>query len=214
MLFLFGDSICFGQLISSHATWASKLATKLDLGIEKNFVVQNAGVNGNTTRLALERLSYDILSHQPKYVLVQFGMNDCNYWKADNGLPRVMPDSFRSNLIEIIQKLLSGNVRHVFLNTNHPSAKGRFGHIEDFTYDESNEEYNKIIRSVASEYSEKNLTLIDIELCFKSHIEKNGLSSSDFLLPDGVHLNQAGHNLYAERIIPIVFNYLSLNDIL
>jgi len=86
-LYLFGDSICFGQLISGHRTWASSLAESLEgLNSEhKTFLVQNVGVNGNTTRQALERLNYDVTSHAPKYVLIQFGMNDCNIGKVMGG---------------------------------------------------------------------------------------------------------------------------------
>ena len=105
-LYLFGDSICFGQLVSSYKTWASSLATALEKlnNSETRFLVQNAGVNGNTTRQALERLYYDVISHSPKYVLIQFGMNDCNYWETDRGLARVSPTAFMANLKEIVCK--------------------------------------------------------------------------------------------------------------
>ena len=125
-LYLFGDSICFGQLIGSYKTWASLLCKSLELSFSDNinFSVQNAGVNGNTTRQALERLHYDVISHRPDYVLIQFGMNDCNYWRSDNGQPRVSKGAFLHNLVEISQKCISSGVNALILSTNHLSDKG------------------------------------------------------------------------------------------
>jgi hypothetical protein len=56
--YLFGDSICYGQLVSPERTWAMALSIALNnLSIfEGNFLLQKTGVNGNTTRQALERM--------------------------------------------------------------------------------------------------------------------------------------------------------------
>lgn len=166
-VYLLGDSICFGQLVNSYQTWPSLVARALNAK-EKNettYLLQNAGVNGNTTRQALERLHYDVTSQRPMFVLVQFGMNDCNYWRTDGDQPRVSPAAFKANLVEIISKCHSSGVRHCFLNTNHPSAKGPFEHVQRLTYDESNQEYNTYIRQVAEEMHWKGarLTSFDIE---------------------------------------------------
>jgi lysophospholipase L1-like esterase len=54
--YLFGDSICFGQLVSHNLTWISSLSSRLSeiLSPEKDVLIQNASINGNTTRQALE----------------------------------------------------------------------------------------------------------------------------------------------------------------
>lgn len=148
--FLFGDSICFGQLVSHHLTWISRLSSRVSgiLGSEFGVLIQNASINGNTTRQALERMSYDITSHQSDVLLVQFGMNDCNYWQTDFGAPRVSPRSFDSGLLEIIDRAIAAGVKHIFLATNHPSTKGEFPHLVGLSHAESNQKYNAIIRDL------------------------------------------------------------------
>jgi len=205
-LYLFGDSICFGQLISGHRTWASLLAKSLeDLNNnDYSFVVQNAGVNGNTTRQALERLHYDVTSHLPKFVLIQFGMNDCNYWTSDFGLPRVSSKAFAANLEEIVHKCIGSGVRYCFINTNHPSNKGTFKHINSLTYDQSNREYNLLIREAVHVMQKKDLpvTLFDIEHAWFDYLEEyKEVSLRDLLLDDGIHLSLLGHELYSNLVI-------------
>ena len=53
--------------LNAHKTWAVKLSQELNKieNVNNSFVVQNAGVNGNTTRQALLRIHYDVISHNP-----------------------------------------------------------------------------------------------------------------------------------------------------
>ena len=78
-IFVFGDSVSFGELVSSNKSWPSLLSNHLD-STNKNVLVQNFSKNGDTTRLALLRLDFDILKRSPEIVIVQFGINDCNIW--------------------------------------------------------------------------------------------------------------------------------------
>jgi acyl-CoA thioesterase-1 len=209
-LFLFGDSICFGQLVSGHNTWAVKLSQSLENSsiLNNDILIQNAGVNGNTTRQALERLHFDVNSHRPDYILLQFGMNDCNYWESDYGLPRVSPDSFRSNLEEIAQKCFASGVKRLILNTNHPTLKGSFKHLNRITYDQSNKQYNNYIRESYEKLLHDGYPIIlnDIEIYWNNFLEAN---SSNFhlrnlLLTDGIHLSVKGHELYTKCILPLI----------
>src|SRR3989344_2181705 len=106
-IFFFGDSICSGQGVSVHKTWVTRISQNLE-NLEKKYkipiTVTNSSINGNTTRQALERIHYDVLSHGVDIILIQFGMNDCNYWSTDKGLPRISKQAFKSNLLEIIEK--------------------------------------------------------------------------------------------------------------
>ena len=172
---------------------------------KKRFLVQNAGVNGNTTRQALERLQYDVTSHTPDYVLIQFGMNDCNYWETDRGLPRVSPAAFMANLEEIVRKCLGAGAKHCFINTNHLSSKGPFRHIVHKTYDQSNSEYNTFIRNVVGVMCEERIpvSLFDIEHLWQRHLVANPtITLRDLLHEDGIHLSDDGHQLYAKSLVP------------
>lgn len=203
-IFFFGDSICFGQGVSIHRGWVPRVSAALDelsSELKAQFLFCNSSVNGNTTRQALERMPYDIQSHRPDYLIVQFGMNDCNFWVSDCGHQRVSPKAFSANLEEIIERALIFGARQVFLNTNHPTLKPVGSPLDGGpSYQESNARYNELIREVAVRFDEVKLT--DVEKIFDEHLRANGLQLRTFLLEDGLHLDVNGHNLYYDSLYP------------
>jgi acyl-CoA thioesterase I len=208
-LYFFGDSVCFGQHVSPHLVFVTRLSALLEeyaAGFDVELEVQNPSVNGNTTRMALERMPYDVQSHHPDILVVQFGMNDSNYWLSDYGHPRVSPQAFESNLEEIVQRAFICGVRRVILNTNHPTGRDleMMTHA-DRVYQQSNEEFNQVIRQVAAKF-DRNLVLNDIEAGFKAHIrgERAALISKVLPEPDLLHLSVEGHNLYVELTLPLL----------
>ena len=123
--YCFGDSISFGQYISLHKTWTSKLSQKLDEEIlDREIIFSNPSVNGNTTKMALDRLQFDVLNHKPNHVLIQFGLNDCNYWEDSFGEPRTTKTDFFKNICNIIKKVSLIQASNIFLCTIHPTNKG------------------------------------------------------------------------------------------
>lgn len=203
----FGDSICAGQGISIHHGWVTRISARLaevSRTLGREVLVVNASVNGDTTRLALERMPYDIQSHPLEIMIVQFGMNDCNIWQTDRGCPRVSPRAFAANLWEIIDRGLAFGASRIFLNTNHPSGRStdNLAH-SDLTYQEQNRRYNEIIRSVAAE-RHQHVTLIDIEKAFQQHIGDSPALLHRMVLPDLLHLSDEGHDLYYSLVQPQV----------
>lgn len=206
-VFFFGDSICWGQGVSPHAGWVGRISRYLDaVGQElgRPVLVANAGVNGNTTRLALERMHHDVLSHGCDVLLVQFGMNDCNHWRSDNGVPRVSPAAFSANLHEIFDRARAFGVRRLFLNTNHPSTRYREMPPSGIRYQDSNERYNDLARTVARERDD--VRLIDVELSFREAIAAGRSTLAELVLPepDMLHLSLKGHELYFSIVTPEV----------
>ncbi|EKD28640.1 MAG: Lipolytic enzyme, G-D-S-L [uncultured bacterium] len=208
-IIFFGDSICFGQGISLHSGWVCKISKAIDKYSKKNkrkITVINSSINGNTTRQALERMSYDVQSHAASVIIVQFGMNDCNYWQTDHGLPRVSPEAFKANLSEIVDRAVHFGAMKIFVNTNHPTEKNEKIPYGSVSYQESNAIYNEGIRKLASE--KKMVDLNDIEKHFYGEIKKTKTSIKDYLLEDGIHLNLAGHNLYYNLVCPSLIKAL------
>ena len=213
-VYIFGDSIGFGQLINTSSTWVNDLSIKLtQLKKDKEIIVQNPSINGCTTRQALERLYYDCTSHKPDLVLVQFGLNDCNYWDTDYKLPRVFPESFIENLKEMLFKIDACGTSKLFLNTNHPTNKGYIGESKNINYEESNRKYNLCIREVYKYLKMKNLNieLIDIEEKWNLILKNKNKIINDFLLSDGVHLNIEGHNLYKKIVNERIISFIDKN---
>ena len=213
---IFGDSISVGQYVYPHITWASRLSGMIEQmsgTVGKSLLLQIEAVNGRTTRQALEDIPVEVQKHSPEIVMVQFGMNDCNYWLTDQGMPRVSQGAFEQNLKEIIQRCLNFNARHIFLNTNHPSARNfPLDASPGITYENSNQAYNQIIRSVAAQYPQEKLTLTDMEAVFLNDFKVNTTTAESFVLPepDLLHLNEQGHDLYFKTLSDIVKQRLML----
>ena len=166
-LCIFSDSIGVGQGVSPHKSWVHLLSEYL-----KDWYVINASRNGDTTRLALERMRFDVLSHRPNVVYIQFGMNDANVWADANGIPRVTLFAFRFNLLEMVRRCEAIG-SEVILATNNGI---RVGGMPDYNYQ---------IESLAK--------LCEVKLVKHEYKEPT-------LLQDGVHLSERGHQLYFEKI--------------
>jgi len=201
----FGDSICVGQGVSIHRGWVTRISERLSQFsklFEREIVIVNASVNGNTTRQALERMPYDVQSHSVDVLIVQFGMNDCNIWQSDHGNPRVSPKAFAANLEEIVARGISFGAKAVLLHTNHPSGRDR--DVMPFaktTYEDQNRAYNEIIRTVARQ-NRSTVELIDVEQFFRDHLSSSHETIADLLLPDLLHLSERGHDIYFASIMP------------
>lgn len=206
---VFGDSICFGQGVSLAYSWICRLAgAAYEYGQQKGAScnIENYSINGNTTRMALERMPYDIQSKRPEILIVQFGMNDCNYWLTDAGVPRVSPKAFAANLEEIIDRARVFGARRVLLNTNHPS--GLDHNVipnTSITYQQSNAAYNEVIRQVAGAAGD-DVTLVDMEKRILEHASEGKHSVRDYLLDDMIHLSLLGHDVYYSYYQPILLH--------
>jgi len=199
-VFFFGDSICIGQYVSIHKGWVTRTSAEMsELGqkYKRQVIVTNASASGRTTRQALEQMPYEIQSQHVDILIVQFGMNDCNYWQTDRGLPRVSPKAFAANLEEIIARAFNFEAKKVLLNTNHPNGLDqKTMPFTNISYQQSNERYNKIIREVAAR-SDSRVILNDVEKSFKTYTNGNRERLLELLLPnpDLLHLSERGHDL-------------------
>lgn len=201
----FGDSTCVGQGVSIYRGWVTQIARSLEEHGQKkgcDILVTNSSINGRTTRQALEDMPYHIQSHAPDILVVQFGLNDCNYWATDKGVPRVSLPAFVANLREIVLRARKFGAFRVFLNSNHPTTrdKNAMEHAS-ITYQASNETYNKAIRELATDIGSY-AHLNDIEAHFLKLIASNGRAMADYLLADGLHLSFEGHEEYYRIIGP------------
>jgi acyl-CoA thioesterase-1 len=203
-VFFFGDSVCFGQGISLHKGWVPRISASLGDLVQEGvgqILVINTSISGSTTRQALERMPYEVQSHHPDLLIVQFGMNDCNYWETDRGTPRVSPKAFAANLEEIVTRACTFGARRVFLNTNHPTARDEQPMpYTTITYQQSNEQYNEIIRRVAADLG-PTVILNDMEQVFRTGAPTRA-DLLALLLPDKLHLSEAGHDLFFATIYP------------
>jgi len=194
----FGDSICYGQRVSTHLIWATRTCQDMhDAAGDRALTVVNASVNGDTTRLALERMPKDLQREQPDLVYIQFGLNDCNFWQTDAGHPRVSLKSYESNLEEMVVRARLSHARIVILATNHLTEPGgpceaKISSQAPVSYREHIMIYNQAVRRVADGLR---CDLVDIEKAWLEGPEASGTATA-YLDPDGLHLSKMGHDLY------------------
>lgn len=208
----FGDSVCVGQGVSPHLTWVNFLSAHLTNYVNAiapnsliDFLVTNASVNGRTSRQALEAMAFQVQAHSPDILYIQFGLNDCNTWSSDLGVPRVSSESFRENLREIVRRGRTFGATEVILATNHNTQRrAPVAPEAEMSFDEANALYNGVVRELAEEIrlrSESKVTLVDHEV-FDS-------DTHEHLLYDGIHLSLTGHVSYFKRLAPVLEASLS-----
>jgi acyl-CoA thioesterase-1 len=194
----FGDSICVGEGVALHKGWIPRLSerlTQIGRSLDALVTVSNSSVSGETTRQALLRMPYHIMSLPIDVLIIQYGMNDCNRWATEHNMQRVSLASFRANIMEMVERAHHSGVKHVFVHTNHGSKCSREG------YDVENARYNSAIRSAVIEYIKVHgnvVNLIDVERT----IAHTGTALEQLLLPDGIHLSEKGHDFYFNLTTP------------
>jgi acyl-CoA thioesterase I len=202
----FGDSICVGQGVSIHKGWVTRLAERLDRKFASSpgrLLFTNSSVNGRTTRQALEDMPYHIQSQGISLILIQFGLNDCNYWLTDKGNARVSLDAYIANIREMVARSRSFGAQKIILNTNHPTSRSKdVIPFTNITYEQSNRQYNQALREIIPTLG-SDIIFQDVENHF-NNIIKNGVMIESLLLDDGLHLSELGHDHYLELMSPNV----------
>ena len=205
----FGDSITYAlghdhKGVDIKDRWSNLVDLKLKQYEKKGIFTysSNLGINGDTTRLGLLRIN-DVYKFKPDLVIMQFGYNDCNFWITDSGYSRVNIDSFKFNLIEMINKFKANKVKQIILCTNYlmPIHTKK---LNGNSWNDNIKKYNEIIRRISQQ---KNITLIDIE---KKFTDK---SKINYLNEDGkwLHLSKKGNYIYFKIVLDTIKNFIMKN---
>ncbi len=196
-----GDSITEGQYIHHSLRWTERVSCRIRSLVSMDIDTDslhffNRGISGETTRQGLERFPRDVQVLGPDVMTLQFGLNDCNCWDSDLGLPRVSEAAYHANLIEMIDRARRSGAKHILLSTNHPTLRFR-PLASKQTLEDRRIIYNQIVREVATT---TRVTLCDIEEAF-SGLDHRQLSEMLLPEPDVLHLSEKGHKRYADAIL-------------
>lgn len=174
--------------------------------------VINAGVGGHNTRHARARFKKDVLSESPDIVVIQFGINDAavDVWKKPPATEsRVSLTDYEMNLRHFITTLRARNIGIILMTPNPlrwtPKMRSMYGKLP---YDPNSESgfnvrllrYAKAMRQVAASAK---VPLVDIYQTFERFGNASGQSVDDLLL-DGIHPNDRGQHLVADRLLPVI----------
>lgn len=154
----------------------------------------NAGVGGDRSSAAVNRVQKDVIDQNPTVVTICFGMNDAAY------RPTVDPEGLK-NFSDGMKQLISmvrekTKARIVLLTTTcvdsnkNPKLVG----------------YNETLAAFVAETKKigeaEKLPVIDLHHPMLTQLEKGQAADPAFtLIPDGVHPNEAGHTLMANTML-------------
>ena len=197
-----GDSVTFGQYVDPNLRWTSLVYAKLDT-VYQNTPVQilslNRGISGETTRQGLERFPQDVQQYRPDVLTLQFGLNDCNCWLTDGGLPRVSAAAYRANLVEMVERARQFGARDIILTNNHPTLR-RKPQLSGESLEQASARYSDIARNVALETG---ISFCDIRQAF-AFFDQQELEEMLLPYPDHLHLSVKGNAHFAEMIFPYI----------
>ncbi|UCD57307.1 MAG: arylesterase [Candidatus Hydrogenedentota bacterium] len=114
--------ICFGNSITAGYEVASEEAFPALLGTKLRVPVINAGVVGDTTTDALDRIDRDVLAHDPRVVVVEFGGNDF--------IRRIDKEETFRNLDQLVGRITSHGAMVILLEIRIDIL--HYDHLADF----------------------------------------------------------------------------------
>lgn len=192
----FGNSFTNCNGLPHSDTWPTIVRDTLNkqFGSRVNLKFETSVATQENTRGALERLQRDILFAEPNILTVQYGTNDSTYLMSNRGAPLVSQDTFRFNLLELVNKCRLFNIQRLIFITNHPVALDRYD-INGLTPDENTQLYDEIIREVASTSA---CHLADVRRAMENY------KPNELCLDDQIHVNEFGAKVYAETIAPVI----------
>jgi len=193
---VFGDSISHnnGRLKFKH--WTEALQERFDLDLI------NAGVGGNTSTQGLARLQSDVISKQPDFVLISFGMND-HVMKAKNQ-PNVTLETFGQNLTTMVTQIRAAGAVPVFITTNYvalgdPKDKSHnyyYNRHDPALYDDvggAQAYLDRYIDEMRRVGKQLDVPIADVRKACDEYDPKKFTS-------DGVHPSELGQSVYAKVV--------------
>ncbi len=183
-----GDSITAGWLehgiLDSDAAYPALFRKRLAALYPHAMVsVLNAGLGGENTIGASERLERDVLRHDPHLVTVCLGLND-----ARKGHEFV--DVFAENLTEIVRRIRSDTDADLLLIT--PNIRGDHG-----SDDGAVTEFVRAIRQVARS---ADVGIADVYAIYGGAV-RMGAQPADLLSNRFSHPTREGHQIFANALI-------------
>jgi lysophospholipase L1-like esterase len=192
----FGDSIT--QAGVQPNGYITKIGEALQAkGVASQYILTGAGIGGNKVYDLYLRMDDDVLAKNPDVVVIWVGVNDV--WHKVSFGTGTDADKFEKFYVAIINKLQAKKIRVVIC------TPATIGEKSDFTNQQDGDlnKYAQIIRDIAKNY---HCGLLDLRDIFHSYELKNNPSNKDrgILTLDGVHLNDQGNQLVADRMLEVL----------
>lgn len=176
--------VCFGDSLTARSEGHDRplLSIRLEAKLGSDWEVVNAGVPGNNTFQARERVENDVLPHDPDLVTVFFGANDAAFHK------QVLLPDFKTNLTEIVTIIGPGRV---ILISPAPVDE----RLQKFRTNEVLQQYADVVREVSEETGSYYLDFFTRMIALPNiHAVLRGQRN------DGLHFGELGYEVLSDEI--------------
>ncbi len=170
-----GDSLTYGYPFGKPMSWVQFTSQAL------NVPILNQGVNGDTFREMLHRLTIDVLDLKPEFCIVSGGANDV-YQGMDVEL-------MESNFTKILKRLQETKIKPII---------GLPGPVEDEVYEKDLGKFRRWLKKLAKD---KPYKMIDFYSAFFDP-KKKKLNRAFF--EDGVHPSSKGYQAMANEAVKVL----------
>jgi lysophospholipase L1-like esterase len=191
--------IFFGDSITQAGVGPTGYITKMteilkSKGQDAEYELMGAGIGGNKVYDLYLRLEDDVLAKKPDIVFIYVGINDV-WHKASSGTG-TDPDKYVKFYEALIKKMKAQNIRVIVCT---PTVIGERNDASNAQDGDLNQ-YSKLIREIATR---NGLQLCDLRKSFQDYLSQNNAENKEkgILTTDRVHLNDAGNQFLAERML-------------
>ena len=199
-----------GELVYPNYTG---FITFLSQSTPKNTKLIGKGISGDKVSDLLTRYKKDVIDLNPDIVFIYIGINDV-WHKYDFGTGSDI-DLYENGLRQIISEIQNIGSKVVLctptvIGENYGDFTLANQYVEQYrdakTMESMNNDldaFSDVVRNLSSEY---NTDLLDLRKIFTSYISENNPNNepSGILTYDGVHLNDQGNKLIADKMINFI----------
>ena len=168
----------------------------------EKFNLIGKGISGDKVSDLLVRYEDDVLVQNPDIVFIYIGINDV--WHSYDVGKGLDIDFYEKGLRKIITDIKKRGAKIILCTPTVIGERVTFEDELEIKRDQELDAFSGVVRNLASEF---NTELLDLRTIFKDYIADNNKNNDyqDFLTDDGVHLNDAGNKLIAEKML----NYIN-----
>ncbi len=170
-----GDSLTIGYGLPESESYPSQLQNQLNV-LGYNYIVQNAGISGDTTASLLSRIDWILEWENPSLIILCIGANDAFQWKSVADI--------ETNIRTIIEKIQNKKIPILFAGMVAP-----YNLWKDYRA-----EYDSLFPRLAKEYNLPSMPFLLEWVALKSNLNQG----------DRIHPNKAGYTIVVANLLKIL----------
>ncbi len=190
-IFIFGDSITYGEGDNEKCGWVNRLRLNLETNTQRDFYVYNLGISGDISEGIRKRFDFEIQTRKDEenetIIIFAIGINDT---QDINGKDRVTIEKFAENILYLIKQAKKYSNKILFIGL----SKVDETKVVPVPWSQEKRYFNRKIIQFDNKLK---------EICQQNEIRYFYMYDKLTLdkLADGLHPNSNGHQIICDKII-------------